>query len=370
MTIDVLTYNALNKENQPSRTCSIQLDTCISNLNCQCTTFLSSINSSAPQVLSSKMVRSELWAAIPTTPTDGSSWVSGFKVCDTSGFFRCGACCEWVVPAGVTCARFQIWGAGAQSGAAGCCGGSPFGGSGAYASVIIPVTQGNAYTLCAGCAFCCYSQQNTAGNSNGCQSFVTGTGLTNFCAMGGIGSLCQELIDRNTYYSQSTPIPNPGSWSYLGFALCGTGSSFCHPQVTTPYSYNGCLTCGGGFFASPWMIYQTEHSSALPYGSATCGTVFGIRGSYPEVCLNLSCMCGYMKNPPIYGYESSSQCCFCWSGATSCGGNYCSTSATFGSVTPSLQIPGSGGYGMQVSGACVAICGDSGRMGMVCVSFK
>jgi hypothetical protein len=367
MSIDVLAYNSLNLENQPNRTCNAALTSDINTLNCTCTTYLTNINTNAPTImLSNRMIRPEIWSAVPT----GDGWIDGFKVCDTSEFFRCGSTCSWTVPAGVTCARFQIWGAGAQSGAAGCCGGAPFGGSGAYASVIIPVTAGNTYVLCGGCAFCCYSTWNAAGNQNGCASFVTGTGLTNFCAMGGIGSLCTQSTDRNEYYRQSSPIPDPGYTGYLGYCLCGTGSSWCNAQYSTPFNFNGCLSCGAGFMSNPHMMYQAHHSSALAYGSAESGTVYGIRGSYPEICLNNYCGCGYIKNPPIYGFESSSQCFFCVSGSTTCGGNRCSANSTFGAVTQSLQIPGSGGFAMQVAGGCLAVCGDAGRMGMVCVCFK
>jgi hypothetical protein len=365
MTIDVLAYNALNQENTPLRTCSANLTTCIGTLNSNCTTYLNTICTNGPQIMSSRMLRPELWSLIET----GSGWTTGFKVCDTSGYFRCGATCSWVVPGGVTCARFQIWGAGAQSGSAGCCGFAPFGGSGAYASVVMPVTAGQTYTLCAGCANCCYSQWNTTGNQNGCQSFVTGTGLTNFCAMGGIGSLCQQLLDRRTYYLESSPIASLNIYPYLGYTMCATGTSICSPAYSTPYNYNGCTTCGAGFMSNPHLMYQMEHSSALPYGSATGGTVYGIRGSYPEVCLNHYCLCGYIKNPPIYGFESSSQCTLTQAG-TSGGGNLCSTNAAFGAVTASMQIPGSGGFAMMAYGACVSICGDAGRMGMVCVCYK
>jgi hypothetical protein len=371
MSIDVLAYNALNADIKASRTCSANLTTTISDLNSNCTTYSNIINSNAPIItLSNRMIRPEIWQAIPT----GESWTAGFKVCDTSEYFRCGSTCSWTVPAGVTCARFQIWGAGASSGAAGCCGGAPFGGSGAYASVVMPVTAGDTYILCGGCAFCCYGTWNAQSNQNGCQSFVTGTGLTNFCADGGIGNLCTQSTDRNVYYRQGTcatsPMPDPGYTGYLGYCLCGSGSSWCHDGYSTPYNYNGCLTCGAGFMSNPHLMYQSEHSSALAYGSASSGTVYGIRGSYPEICLNLHCACGYVKNVPIYGFESSSQCCFCRNGGTSCGGNYCSASATFGAVIPSLLIPGSGGYAMQVAGGCLSICGDAGRMGMVCVSYK
>ena len=368
MTIDVLAYNSLNlSEVQPVRTCAANLQTCINTLNTQCSTYQSCISAFVPTtIISDRMIRPELWSYIET----GTGWTAGFKVCDTSGYFRCGSACTWTVPAGVTCARFQIWGAGSQSGAAGCCGGAPFGGSGAYASVIIPVSAGWTYTLCGGCANCCYAQQNTTGNQNGCQSFVQGCNLTNFCASGGIGSLCTQSTDRLTYYRQTSPIPDPGYTGYLGYCLCATGSSFCNGQYSTPFNYNGCLTCGGGFMSNPHTMYQAEHSSALPYGSATGGTVYGIRGAYPEVCLNIYCMCGYMKHPPIYGFASSSQCVFGFNGNTSCGGNYCSSNATFGSLTPSMLIPGAGGFAMQIAGGCLSICGDAGRMGMVCVCYK
>ena len=101
------------------------------------------------------------WASIPTIVA-----LDGFKVCDASGSeasnqMRCGATCSWVVPPGVTTARFQAWGAGAGSHNMCCCGGGMWGGSGAYASVIFPVTPGATYTICSGCAYCCmnFSEQ-------------------------------------------------------------------------------------------------------------------------------------------------------------------------------------------------------------------
>lgn len=374
MTIDVLAYNALNLENIPLRTTNTALTTCIGNLNTTCSAALSCINNNGPVVINGRLYRPEMWSFIPTLPADGSAWTTGFKVCDTSGYFRCGACCAWTVPGGVTCVRFQIWGAGGESGAAGCCGGAPFGGSGAYASVIMPVTAGNVYTLCSGCALCCYSCWNCIGNGNGCASYVTGTGLTNFCAMGGIANLCTEAVDRRIYYYSTNivdALPACTVPAYLGYCICGTGSSFCHPQNSTPYSYAGILCCGSGYSAQPHMMLAMMHSvCSTAYGSATGGTVYGIAGGYTETCMNHYCKCGYMKSPPIYGFESSSQCTFSISGGTSCGGNYCSASSTFGAVTQSLQIPGAGGFAMQVAGGCLAICGDAGRMGMVCVSYK
>ena len=49
---------------------------------------------------------------------------------------------------------FKFGGPGAPSQGARCCGGSPFGAVGAYATVIIDAVPGCQYTLCAGCAIC------------------------------------------------------------------------------------------------------------------------------------------------------------------------------------------------------------------------
>jgi hypothetical protein len=113
------------------------------------------------------------------------------------------------------------------------------------------------------------------------------------------------------------------------------------------------------------------HSSATSYGAATGGTVYGINGAFTEACMNIHCKCGYMKHPPVYGFETLSQCVIGITGGGTSGGNYCAAaSGSFGSITPSMQIPGAGGFAMQVAGGCLSICGDAGRMGMVCVSYK
>jgi hypothetical protein len=172
----------------------------------------------------------------------------------------------------------------------------------------------------------------------------------------------------------STPVAKPAFTAnipYLGYCICGTGSSFCHPQISTPYSFAGTLCCGSGFASQTNLMLPMYHSCARFNGTAVNGLVYGISGGFTETCMNHHCKCGYMKHPPIYGFESSSQCCFQIDGNTTCGGNRCAAaSGSFGSVTPSMQIPGAGGFAMQTAGGCVSVCGDAGRMGMVCVSYK
>jgi len=278
------------------------------------------------------------WAQIPGLT--GAS--QGFKVCDTSAQFNCGRCCQWTVPSGVTRARFQLWGAGGHPGGAPCCcGDAPFGSTGAYASVIIPVTAGNTYTLCAGCAFCCFASSTSgAQRIPGCPSYVTGTGLNNFCANGGQGSLGTWMA---AYGAPTT--------CYLGFVNC-TGQSICNGGGNT--CFNGC--------AGALLCYIP---GASYFGTTTSATspsiVYGIRGMWPVKCFATNNY-GYECHPPIYGFESISQCNPSWSSGTCCGYN-CRAAAGF------LQIPGAGGWPSHAMGGSNGLVSDMGKMGMVCVTY-
>ena len=59
-------------------------------------------------------------------------------------YFRCGASCNWTVPSGVTCARFQIWGVGEVLVLVAVVDHLMVD-LGAYASVIIPVSPGDTH---------------------------------------------------------------------------------------------------------------------------------------------------------------------------------------------------------------------------------
>lgn len=131
--------------------------------------------------------------------------------------------CTWVVPAGITRARFEVWGAGGGGGAHCCCDcyrNSYGGAGGGYSSVIISVSPGASYVACAGyggmvtavgsCTlhWCC--QGGTGGTS-----YVQGTGLSGFCATGG----------------------DPGNNYCYNHCGCGTGTVGC--------GYGGTITACG-----------------------------------------------------------------------------------------------------------------------------
>jgi hypothetical protein len=280
------------------------------------------------------------WSLIPSLT--GAS--TGFKVCDTNAQFNCGATCTWTVPSGVTRARFQLWGAGGGANKAPCCcGDAPFGSTGAYASVIIPVTAGNSYVICSGCAFCCFGSTTSGANRiPGCPSWVTGPGLCNFCANGGQGSLGNWMAA----YGKSTPC-------YLATNCC-TGQSICN---------NGGDTCHTGSCSSGGIIPYTPGASY--FGTTTSATtpsiVYGIRGMWPLMCWTTSNY-GYQCHPPIYGFETVSRCNPSYSSGNCCGCN-CRASCNI------LQVPGAGGFYSHAMGGGTGLCGDMGRMGMVCVTF-
>ena len=300
------------------------------------------------------------WDCIPT----GDGWTEGLKVCDDTGYYRCGRSCTWCVPNGVTCARFQLWGSGGGSGSARNYGDSPFGSTGAYASAIVKVNQGECYCLCAGCAYCCYSTSGGHGRIPGCPTWIcNGTGgnigagggaFCNFCAEGGDGTIFSWVGNSgkcSTYKMSTVCCAESGS------CLCQEGMHMCNSQVCAicqgpiefiPGSmYNGCIAC------QHWD--QAEDSQN--------NIVYGIRGIWPRFCFDTS-RYGWSVHPPIYGFESCTQCCTQWSSGNCCAYPYCSSWQS-----SCLRVPAAGGWETHVWGTD-GICADAGRFGMICVSWK
>ena len=354
MAADVLLYNALNESNKTLITQSATLDTNIATQNGLCTQAISDIATNAPAIVgNSGPNQANLWCLIPTLPATGSAWTGDLKVCDTSGYFRCGRCCEWTVPGGVTCARFQIWGAGAGTGYGCCCSFTTFGGTGAYSSVIIPVTAGDTYTLCAGCAYCCCASAGGSGQClPGCQSFVTGTNLSNFCAQGGEGSLYCQLQTRCVCG------PVAGYCMFLGGCICNNNSVCWHDSIQSGGGQGGVGSPSGCCFDN---MFPMISSCKTYFGSATGGTVYGIRGSFGSIAVNCNATI-LVQDAPVYGFAALS-CCCCIHTSNYVGG-WCRSA-----VAGYRQYPGGGGSALFQCGGGTGAAGDSGRMGMVCVSY-
>jgi hypothetical protein len=277
------------------------------------------------------------------------------QVCDTSSFKRCGASCTWTVPSGVSFAKFEIWGPGAQGGAGMCCGGAPFGATGAYATTIIPVTPGCQYVLTAGCAdanrLCCTLNATYQGSP----SSVTGYGLTNFCANGGCHNLIRRMCQQRTQ-------------------LCGT-SMCCRWQNPTCTSSGGCI-CGTSYYCND---NSCATCGCIPVFNDTevtfYGTPFGHNSIHGATCMDTN-IYGFHIHPPLVspvdGKSQVACCCLVFNNGQTCNPFYqaaCCGATNSQNGTPIWTFPGMGGTASVAFGGCTSLCGDWGRMGMVKVSW-
>jgi len=301
-----------------------------------------------------------------------------------TGYSSCtGENVDWTVPAGITTAQFQLWGAGAQGQTACCCGGSPQAGHGNYLIVQKSVTPGEIYCLCAGGSnqSCCCS--NTEGCS-GCCSFVCSAdqGGGDMKALGGcknIGSYFggAGLHFTGCYSSCSIPPEYTGQCcEWPGLHLCNSCTSYCHED----YAMVG-MWCGKAY--NEWCIPVSSQcydgrlgngaevvASWVTNGHVTDMGMIPSRGG--DLCLTANAY-GYQTTSAVIapdhsycrlgtdgGYHSftshqdwGGSCCFCGNGYP-CDG----------------ALPGSGGFPSHVMGGNTSHWFGRGRNGQVVVSYK
>lgn len=229
--------------------------------------------------------------AVTPTYWNGEQWTHAaycggeLGCCDV---YNRGVVCNWCVPSDVSCITFHVWGAGG-GGAGGCCcqQGVP-GGSGAYAKKTITATPGDCYNLCAGWNGICCS--NTCQGCRGCMSYVTGNGLTNFCAEGGHGgktccfvywqTCCSGFTCGYWYMNNCNTAPfygaDEGAVGIPGFAYsyCGCNDASCWWKQAVPYPGGIVNKCGG-------HVHVRTQGNACTSGHSTClvGSMPGAGGS-------------------------------------------------------------------------------------------
>jgi hypothetical protein len=272
---------------------------------------------------------------------------NGFKVCDTSGTFRCGASCSWTVPAGVTSVQFQLWGVGSGSGSNCCCGGAPFGITGGYMLSTVPVSAGQVFTLCAGCSYCCYASQTTPG-IQGTATYITNNTSTY--------SVCVE--SPLTCFANWNAAVNPNNWNTIAL-----------PTI------DGCSAtqCSGWNFCWDTAADNTivPHAFGLETWKVLTNTInavnYGLPIIYPAIYVGNDASSGqiYSISGPVFGFENCT-CCLNNNAAIANGTGGCYYSAQNGYQ----QIPAVGGYAGFVCGGYDACGGDAGGMGMICVSYN
>ena len=298
----------------------------------------------------------------PQCPTIVQNWKSvltpliqtgstGIKVCDNSGYYRCDRSCNFTVPSGVTRVQFQLWGPGGGTSGQCCCGGSPFGPSGAYTAVRLNVTAGEIYCICTGCAYCCYANQTTPG-AQGSNTWICGPGLST-CADSGNSCYCYWNQDLGST-SSGTSIPAyPAGSTTTGSDTCSahqcSGWNFCWDTAA-----DNTVVCHA-FSRATW-----KYNCASTTRNLVC---YGLNGLWPHMTIGPSELdtgtCSVAA--PVFGYENCT-CQTSWNGNT-CRG--CCQKAENGY----MQIPGAGGWADRKHGGCDGEGGDSGKMGMVCISY-
>ena len=301
---------------------------------------------------------------IPSGPGQPLSAANKLKVCGTQWKCGEGATCTWTVPAGASQAKFQVWGAGGGSNPACCCGGAVFGETGAYAEMVISVTPGDQYTVCAGCScqrFCC---SNTPPGS-GCMSGVTGNGI---CCLKADGSHCYQIsclmLDWLRVSSGAPGMPGGNCRRYQNPYCTTSGPCFCSYGE---YCFaNSCGTCGTVPILTD-CCYTIYCNCATTAAVVSDGANNGYNGIIGGGCLDTNNY-GWHTRPPILDSDTGSvfgctQGCSCayFSSNCCCGG--CNGAGW-------NWHPGHGGAYTHTMGGNNTHRGDTGRGGMVQISWN
>ena len=283
------------------------------------------------------------------------------KVCNSNWKLGHGpTSCTWTVPSGTVCAKFQVWGAGQGTNGGCCCGGNQFGSTGAYSEAILKVTPGDTYTVCAACScsrYCC--SNSTPGE--GCMSGVIGNGI---CCLSAHGAHCYNgnCVEMNNLRGKV----GLGTCARVMNPYCTTsGPCYC---AYSEYCYdNSCSTCGmvpvyPGCCYTQYCSCVTD-ACAITDGQGPKRGHFGIHGG---VCLDTNNY-GFHIRPPIINSDTGAV----WS--QSCGCNcqsFTSGGCCGGCAGKDWDThPGHGGAGTHVMGGQTNHFGDTGRSGMVQISW-
>jgi len=243
-----------------------------------------------------------------------------------------GCCLEWTVPTGTSFIKFEIVGGGGPGGSSGGDHDYGIGGQGggygakslyeADDDFVSAEGSESVYTLCAAgtsdCSCCCMCNANCR---HGCKSYVTGPGLTNYCAQGGMG----------------------GSTSFDVFSSCYS-CMMSSIQHTTRNNYNG-----------PWHNWICD-SNYQTYGADICFTgISGGAGTDYDCCDNYLSWAGSPTGPFSVGAMTGAKRSNCF-GATSC----CMANSNF---------PGGGGTGTGTA-TSTGCWGSFGAGGLVKVTYQ
>lgn len=301
--------------------------------------------------------------------------------CQVGGYQEI-CCLTWIVPNGVTCATFELWGGGGAGGGGRCCGWGPPGGSGAYAKKAISVAQGQCYQMFIGPGTDCSDGQC---GCRGCHTWVVGPNLTNLCAEGGMsgcwyctGACCQAACTCGVAGATATMLNATITGTTLNIGSVSAGTVALNMKLTgTGVAADTTIIAGSGL---TWTVDRTQTVTATTITGTTYDmnkayggdiNMPGVRGCMWVVCVDNTC---WNKHYVPYPAGLVNQC----GGVAVVGhrGNVfpdyeqCIAGSTLNfSHMRSQYVPGLGGTTpSNWSGNCY--CGKSGMPGMIRVTYK
>ena len=205
-----------------------------------------------------------------------------------------GRCCAWTVPVGTTSIKFEILSGGGPGGSSGGDYDYGIGGQGGNYGVrtlqksVHNFVDGATYTVCAAgtssCSCCCSCNVNCR---HGCTSFVTGTGLSNFCAIGGMGG--------PTIWDKMSSCYN----CHIGNVQCNLGlynSSWQANACNTPVYGSDMEFRGTAGSMNRQYDCCADHFSVAGSPSGPISTAHGVGGKHPCVG-NLACCSAHSAFP-------------------------------------------------------------------------
>lgn len=222
---------------------------------------------------------------------------------DTIWSTETGTSCTWTVPAGASVAQFQLWGAGGNGTSCdggGCCSFTSSGGNGEYTYVIMSVTPGDVYCMCAGGGIAttkhnCYSTCACSG----CNSFICGSNNTCIVSCGGTRGYT-VFCDGCTYPDVMHPYASKqaGVQMQTNYDQC-SGIHFGNPGYRYAGSCTGCINTDNTLFAQNKIPSVTWGTKAC--GQSICYMCQWVPWVAPDhaVCM---ISCGYQ------GYDYSGCC--------------------------------------------------------------
>jgi len=275
--------------------------------------------------------------------------------CDTAAsLFNSQFYCCWRVPGsptgtGTTVVTFEVWGGGGGGAGACCCMIGVPGGAGAYArKSVTGVASGTAYDICIGTIGC----RNPAETGiRGCKSYVTGSGLSNFCADGGFGGcgLCATQHDSRVYHFKTAM---GGSAS----GCCQGLYTGCNDIVGFSTFSNFCVGCCAQYFGADFGSYGLPGATQFcTWGN--CRPRNKLYIAYPGGLVNEQ---GGHINVPFYcdvscGFRE--QCC-------------ASNLIGFGAGNSNGYVPGVGGVSAWTCGSNNCCCGNFGHAGAARITVQ